>query len=169
MSYGGAPFIGKTSYVPVLVPRSERRKDRTGRCTVIENGAPSARTRMSFFAATMFTHTTPRSRSSSSSSSGSNIMSSGSEDEAPPTPPIDGNVDEDLLRVLVSTDNHLGYCEREPVRGLDSFAAFEEVLHLARKNKVFLRQESFLSDRAPLFLIPNIPLFISVPRSVTWC
>ena len=44
--------------------------------------------------------------------------------------------DDDTLRVLISTDNHLGYCETDPVRGLDSFAAFEEVLYLARLHKV---------------------------------
>jgi hypothetical protein len=65
-------------------------------------------------------------------------MSSEEEEEAeeiPPSSPI-SEVDNDILRVLVSTDNHLGYCERDPVRGLDSFAAFEECLYLARKHKV---------------------------------
>jgi hypothetical protein len=60
---------------------------------------------------------------------------SSEEEEIPPSPPV-AEVDDDMLRVLVSTDNHLGYCERDPVRGLDSFAAFEEVLYLARKHKV---------------------------------
>jgi len=40
------------------------------------------------------------------------------------------------LRILVATDNHLGYLERDAIRGLDSFAAFEEVLYLAKKYKV---------------------------------
>ena len=44
--------------------------------------------------------------------------------------------EENTLRVLISTDNHLGYCETDPVRGLDSFAAFEEVLYLAKLHKV---------------------------------
>lgn len=43
--------------------------------------------------------------------------------------------DENTLRILVSTDNHLGYLERDPIRGLDSFAALEEVLYLAKKYK----------------------------------
>lgn len=43
------------------------------------------------------------------------------------------NDDPDNLRILLSTDNHLGYAERDPVRGMDSFAAFEEVLYLAKK------------------------------------
>jgi double-strand break repair protein MRE11 len=36
------------------------------------------------------------------------------------------------IRLMISTDNHLGYLESDPVRGLDSFAAFEEVLYLAK-------------------------------------
>lgn len=47
--------------------------------------------------------------------------------------PTDLPPDSDTLRIMVSTDNHLGYCESDPVRGLDSFAAFEEVLWLAQK------------------------------------
>ena len=44
--------------------------------------------------------------------------------------------DASTLKVLLSTDNHLGYLERDPIRGRDSFAAFEEVLSLARRHKV---------------------------------
>ena len=47
--------------------------------------------------------------------------------------------DGDTLRILVSTDNHLGSLEHDPVRGPDSFAAFEEVLYLAKKLKVGCR------------------------------
>lgn len=36
------------------------------------------------------------------------------------------------LRFLVTTDNHLGYLERDPRRGEDSFTTFEEVLRIAR-------------------------------------
>eukprot|EP00804_Cyclotella_cryptica_P027874 CCRYP_003783-RB/>CCRYP_003783-RB protein AED:0.15 eAED:0.15 QI:266/1/1/1/1/0.8/5/1732/878 len=46
--------------------------------------------------------------------------------------------DENTLRVLLSTDNHLGYLERDPIRGNDSFAALEEVLSIARSNHVDL-------------------------------
>lgn len=62
-------------------------------------------------------------------------MSSGDEDEEV-APSFEIEEDEDMIRILVSTDNHLGYCEKDPVRGLDSFAAFEEVLFLGRKYKV---------------------------------
>eukprot|EP00752_Nemacystus_decipiens_P013425 g11888.t1 len=37
---------------------------------------------------------------------------------------------------MVATDSHLGYMERDPVRGKDSFAAFEEMLLLAKQKKV---------------------------------
>ncbi len=40
--------------------------------------------------------------------------------------------DESVLRIIISTDNHLGYKERDPTRGMDSFAAFEEVLSFSK-------------------------------------
>jgi double-strand break repair protein MRE11 len=40
--------------------------------------------------------------------------------------------DADIFRILLSTDNHLGYCEKDSIRGNDSFAAFEEVLRIAK-------------------------------------
>ncbi|DAZ97502.1 TPA: hypothetical protein N0F65_009770 [Lagenidium giganteum] len=46
--------------------------------------------------------------------------------------------DADTLRVLLSTDNHLGYCEKDPVRGEDSFRAFQEILRLAQAQHVDL-------------------------------
>lgn len=41
-----------------------------------------------------------------------------------------------VIKVLISTDNHLGYLEKDPIRGDDSFRAFEEVLELAKANQV---------------------------------
>jgi len=49
---------------------------------------------------------------------------------------LEEEVDDDTLRIMLSTDNHLGYYESDPIRGLDSFAAFEEMLSLARTYKV---------------------------------
>lgn len=46
--------------------------------------------------------------------------------------------DQNTLRILLSTDNHLGYLEKDPIRGNDSFASFEEVLSLGRLHKVDL-------------------------------
>ncbi|KAI5188422.1 double-strand break repair protein MRE11 [Nematocida sp. AWRm77] len=42
---------------------------------------------------------------------------------------------ENELRILVTTDNHLGYLERDHIRGEDSFRAFEEVFELAAAHK----------------------------------
>ena len=42
------------------------------------------------------------------------------------------DADMDTLRIMLSTDNHVGFMEDDPVRGNDSFAALEEVLFLAR-------------------------------------
>lgn len=42
------------------------------------------------------------------------------------------DVDEDTIRIILSTDNHLGFVENDAVRGSDSFAALEEVLYLAK-------------------------------------
>ncbi|XP_051858463.1 double-strand break repair protein MRE11 [Drosophila albomicans] len=38
---------------------------------------------------------------------------------------------ENVIRIMVATDNHLGYCEKDAVRGEDSFIAFEEILQMA--------------------------------------
>jgi hypothetical protein len=35
--------------------------------------------------------------------------------------------DDNTLRVLVATDSHLGFMEKDPIRRNDSFDAFEEV------------------------------------------
>eukprot|EP00947_MAST-08B_sp_MAST-8B-sp1_P000686 g686.t1 len=43
---------------------------------------------------------------------------------------------ENIVRVMVSTDSHLGYQEKDPVRGDDSFVAFEEVFKKARAMEV---------------------------------
>lgn len=42
----------------------------------------------------------------------------------------------DTIRILVSTDNHVGYNERDPVRGDDSWKSFHEVMCLAKDQDV---------------------------------
>ena len=42
----------------------------------------------------------------------------------------------DTIRILVATDNHVGYGERDPIRGDDSWKSFHEVLCLAKKHDV---------------------------------
>lgn len=46
--------------------------------------------------------------------------------------------EEDIVSIIVSTDNHLGYMEKDPIRSNDSFLAFEEVLATAKKHNVDL-------------------------------
>ena len=42
----------------------------------------------------------------------------------------------DTIRILVGTDNHVGYNERDPIRGDDSWKTFHEVMCLAKERDV---------------------------------
>ncbi|OOG00682.1 hypothetical protein ASPCADRAFT_158962, partial [Aspergillus carbonarius ITEM 5010] len=44
--------------------------------------------------------------------------------------------DAETIRILVSTDNHVGYNERDPIRGDDSWKSFHEVMCLAKEHDV---------------------------------
>ena len=44
---------------------------------------------------------------------------------------------DDTIRILLATDNHIGYMERDPIRGQDSINTFKEILQLAVKNDVW--------------------------------
>jgi double-strand break repair protein MRE11 len=44
----------------------------------------------------------------------------------------------DTIRILVATDNHVGYEERHPIRGDDSWKAFHEIMCLAKERDVDL-------------------------------
>uniref|UniRef100_M8BEL6 Double-strand break repair protein n=1 Tax=Aegilops tauschii TaxID=37682 RepID=M8BEL6_AEGTA len=44
--------------------------------------------------------------------------------------------DKDTLRILVATDCHLGYMEKDEIRRFDSFEAFEEICSLAKQKEV---------------------------------
>ncbi|OTA54889.1 DNA repair exonuclease [Hypoxylon sp. EC38] len=44
--------------------------------------------------------------------------------------------DADTIRILVATDNHVGYEERDPIRKDDSWKTFDEIMNLARKEDV---------------------------------
>ncbi|KAI8972429.1 DNA repair exonuclease [Trametes punicea] len=65
-------------------------------------------------------------------------MSNHSEDEREgmPPPTIGNEYADDTIKILLATDNHLGYLERDPVRGQDSINAFKEILQLAVKHDV---------------------------------
>lgn len=43
---------------------------------------------------------------------------------------------EDTIRILVATDNHVGYNERDPIRGDDSWKTFHEIMSLAKERDV---------------------------------
>jgi double-strand break repair protein MRE11 len=58
----------------------------------------------------------------------------GLKSEAEPTPAMGD--ESNTLRVLVATDCHLGYMEKDEIRRFDSFEAFEEICSLAEQNKV---------------------------------
>lgn len=42
------------------------------------------------------------------------------------------------LRILVATDCHLGYMEKDEIRRHDSFQAFEEICSITEQKKVIL-------------------------------
>lgn len=44
--------------------------------------------------------------------------------------------DINTLRILITTDNHVGFEERDPVRGEDSFLALEEAMGIAVQQQV---------------------------------
>lgn len=43
---------------------------------------------------------------------------------------------DDVLKILVATDNHIGYAEKDAIRGNDSLVTFEEILENAKKHDV---------------------------------
>ena len=36
----------------------------------------------------------------------------------------------DVMKILITTDNHMGYLERNDIRGQDSFTTFEEIMQV---------------------------------------
>ena len=42
----------------------------------------------------------------------------------------------DTISILIATDNHVGYAERDQVRGDDSWKTFHEIMELARTRDV---------------------------------
>ena len=77
----------------------------------------------------------------------------------------DDGEDESLIRIVISTDNHLGYKERDPIRSMDSFAAFEEVrlldtcsLCCGPHQRLSLQFTIFPSLRIPPILPACLPL-----------
>lgn len=67
------------------------------------------------------------------------------------TTAIQRNISADTMRILVATDNHLGFAEKDAIRGEDSFITFEEILQTAQKLKVCLASQDF--DIHTFFLV----------------
>ncbi|TDL14993.1 DNA repair exonuclease [Rickenella mellea] len=63
-------------------------------------------------------------------------MSEPPPDHQSPPPPTLYDQDEDTIKIMLATDNHIGYMERDPIRGQDAINTFEEILKLAVKNDV---------------------------------
>lgn len=42
----------------------------------------------------------------------------------------------DTIRILIATDSHVGYNERDPIRGDDSWKSFAEVMGIAKEQDV---------------------------------
>lgn len=41
-----------------------------------------------------------------------------------------------IFRILIATDTHVGFKERDPLRGNDSFEIWEEILQIAKRENV---------------------------------
>ncbi|XP_037745616.1 double-strand break repair protein MRE11 isoform X4 [Chelonia mydas] len=49
---------------------------------------------------------------------------------------INSGGEEDTFKILIATDIHLGYLEKDPVRGNDTFVTFDEILRHAQQKEV---------------------------------
>ncbi|KAI6126746.1 Metallo-dependent phosphatase-like protein [Pisolithus sp. B1] len=63
-------------------------------------------------------------------------MSDVGRDSVPPAPTLRHADPDNTIRILLATDNHIGYLERDPIRGQDSINTFKEILQLAVKHDV---------------------------------
>lgn len=46
------------------------------------------------------------------------------------------SLEDSTIRILIASDNHVGYAERDPVRGNDSYHSFREVMEIAKAEDV---------------------------------
>jgi DNA repair exonuclease SbcCD nuclease subunit len=79
--------------------------------------------------------------------------------------------DQDTIRIMISTDNHLGYAEDDNVRGDDSFAALEEVLYLAKHHRcdmVLLAGDLFHENRPTRRTIYKTSTYLHVYMGVQY-
>ena len=70
--------------------------------------------------------------------------------------------DENVIKIMIATDNHLGYGEKYPDRQHDSFTAFNEILQLAKDNDVdfvLLGGDLFHDNRPTRYFFENLDKF----------
>lgn len=65
-----------------------------------------------------------------------------------------------MLRILVATDCHLGYMEKDEIRRHDSFQAFEEICSIAEQKQV----QCIVLSLLILFDMRNIIFFFSLVK-----
>lgn len=54
-------------------------------------------------------------------------------------------IDPNTIRILITTDNHVGYAENDPIRGNDSAITFREIMNIAKDQEVRLfKHHNFL-------------------------
>ena len=53
-----------------------------------------------------------------------------------PSSPTVSPSDDDCIKVLMATDIHLGYGEKDPIKAQDSYNTFEEILNIGQEKKV---------------------------------
>ncbi|KAG8902357.1 meiotic recombination [Tulasnella sp. 403] len=63
-------------------------------------------------------------------------MSSPPEVKIPLATQLTARRPDDIIKVMLATDNHIGYLERDPIRGQDAINTFKEILELAVKYDV---------------------------------
>lgn len=86
----------------------------------------------------------------------------GASDEAPS--------EGDILRIMIATDNHLGYMEADPVRKEDSFNAFEEIFKVARDHGVdcvLLGGDLFHENKPSRCVRPQQPASLHIAAPLT--
>jgi double-strand break repair protein MRE11 len=77
-------------------------------------------------------------------------------------------LDDDILRIMVSTDNHLGFMDKDIVRKDDPFAAFEEVLVSAvnKNSDMVLLAGDLFHDAKPSRRVLNTTMKIAKDHSL---
>ena len=59
---------------------------------------------------------------------------------------------EDIIKIVVATDIHLGYAEKHPIKADDSFVTFEEILKMGVDEGVYFVRFKGFPDSEILYL-----------------